>query len=110
MGKVCLLLDVVLLTAITSYVIVFILANDIFIQLEILSIYFYVIGQMGLVNVDLWFAWMEQLKNMVTAPLVVDRTRRHSDIVLLQEFMRLILLVTVSSQFPFYYVDIELVE
>lgn len=60
--------------------------------------------------VVLWFAWMEQLKSMVTAPLVVHRTRRQSEIALLQEFMRLILLVTVSSQLAFYDMDIELMQ
>lgn len=65
---------------------------------------------MGFLIVVLWFAWMEQLKSMVTSPLVVHRTRRQSEIALLQEFMRLILLVTVSSQLAFYDMDIELMQ
>jgi hypothetical protein len=71
---------------------------------------FFVIEKMGFLIVVLWFAWMEQLKSMVTSPLVVHRTRRQSEIALLQEFMRLILLVTVSSQLAFYDMDIELMQ
>jgi len=37
---------------------------------------------------------MKQLKSMVLSPLIVDKSRRQSEVVLLQDFIRLILLVT----------------